>query len=236
MAILGINNRTENWKTAYEFAPFFRDGNACAKLARTLDESDSPTGNEVKIELFWKGMRDYVDKEWKGKEGVLKPKCVKAYRTEERFRNLRDKILKFKGNGPKNPLQVPNPWNYEPTKLDAETGQTPEEALFNNLRNTEIDVVLETPNRLFIGEAKGEAALGTNGDYVLVHQLVRQYVMATILLNVMRIKKGVVPFLVVEGDKLAGMLNTGQVQFMISQKWLKKENVLTWGDIRSLQP
>ena len=32
MAILGIYNRTENWKTAYEFAPFFRDGNACAKL------------------------------------------------------------------------------------------------------------------------------------------------------------------------------------------------------------
>ena len=31
MGILGITNRTENWKTAKSFAPFFK--NKCARVA-----------------------------------------------------------------------------------------------------------------------------------------------------------------------------------------------------------
>ena len=41
-----------------------------------------------------------------------------------------------------------------------------------------IDIVLETTDRLFIGEAKLESTLGSDSDHVLVHQLIRQYVMA----------------------------------------------------------
>ena len=227
MSILGINNRTENWKTAYEFAPFFRDGNACAKLARTLEEGESPTGNEVKIELFWKGMRDYVDKIGKDRGDLIGP-CAEAY--EKLFPDLRADIKKF-SQQPKNQdsrggLLEPKEHNYAASNPNG---------LWDNLRNTEIDIVLETPNKLFIGEAKGEMGLGANGTYVLVHQLIRQYVMARILLHVMGNKKKAVPFLVVEDGKHDSVLNTGQVRFMISQKWLKKGNVLTWGDIRSLQ-
>ena len=97
--------------------------------------------------------------------------------------------------------------------------------------------MLETPGHLFIGEAKGEAGLGANGDYVLVRQLIRQYVMARILLKLKECDKEVVPFLVVQDDRRGSVLNTGQVRFMAKcKKWLKKGNVLTWGDIRSLQP
>ena len=66
-----------------------------------------------------------------------------------------------------------------------------------------IDIVLETTNRLFIGEAKLESALGSDSDHVLVHQLIRQYVMAHILLDVLVNRavydsREVVPFVVVE--------------------------------------
>ncbi len=238
MSILGINNRTENWKTAYEFAPFFRDGNACAKLARTLDEGDSPTGNEVKIELFWKGMRDYADKEFgsekdearKAKQQELKDKCTEAYCAKGMFSGLSDDIKKF-SQKPRNQdarggLREPKTQNYVACNPDG---------LWDNLYNTEIDIVLETPGRLLIGEAKEEAGLGASGDYVLVHQLIRQFVMAKILLHLAgKETKKVVPFLVVPNADEAK--KTGQVRFMISQQWLKEKNVLTWGDIRRLQP
>ena len=55
--------------------------------------------------------------------------------------------------------------------------------LGNNLVNTEIDIVLQSPNHLFIGEAKHEMTFGANGRLVLVHQLIRQYVMAKILMD-----------------------------------------------------
>ena len=45
-------------------------------------------------------------------------------------------------------------------------------------RSAAIDIVLETMDRLFIGEAKLESALGSDSDHVLVHQLIRQYAMA----------------------------------------------------------
>ena len=226
MSILGINNRTENWKTAYEFAPFFRDGNACAKLARTLEEGESPTGNEVKIELFWKGMRDYRAKTGRGKEDLTKT-CAEAYNDQKLFFKLRSDVEKFIKQGHDNSPQALNPKNYRVTSGD-------EKELFNNLYNTEIDIVLETPGHLFIGEAKDESVLRGTGTLVLVHQLIREYVMAKILLRVMGSEKEVVPFMAVaDADSTR---KSGQVQFMISQKWLKKGNVLTWGDIRSLQP
>ena len=78
--------------------------------------------------------------------------------------------------------------------------------------------------------------MGADGSLVLVHQLIRQYVMARILLRLISCKREVVPFLVVDKDKHDNVLNMGQVNFMLSQKWLKKENVLTWDDIRGLHP
>ena len=87
--------------------------------------------------------------------------------------------------------------------------------LVNNLANTEAAVVLETPNHLFIGEANHEMTFGGNGDLVLVHQLIRQYVMANIQIEFSqtRDRKEVIPFVV--GDSIDKMKKAAQVRFMI---------------------
>ena len=57
MGILGITNRTENWKTAESFAPFFECDSARTRLAKRLLEplgkSHEVQPRTVKIELFW---------------------------------------------------------------------------------------------------------------------------------------------------------------------------------------
>ena len=58
--ILEIENRTENWKTARYFSPFFEDEAAGIRLAKRLGAPQSTEQSEVQLELFWKGMRDYV--------------------------------------------------------------------------------------------------------------------------------------------------------------------------------
>ena len=55
MGILEIKNRTENWKTARTFAPFFADENLRLKLAHKLGEPEGTNPQDVKLELFWKG-------------------------------------------------------------------------------------------------------------------------------------------------------------------------------------
>ena len=93
-------------------------------------------------------------------------------------------------------------------------------------------MVLETPTHLFIGEAKHEMSFGANGNHVLVHQLIRQYVMAKILIEYSASSKAVVPFVVC--DSVDAVLRTSQVRFMMAQGWLRKENVLCWGKVKAL--
>ena len=175
MSILGINNRTENWKTARSFAPLLLDSYHRAELARKLGEDPSTSRGDVGLELFWKGMRDFVH----GKNArAMTTECASAY--GNLFGDLRSDIIRFNLIPAKQSIELPQASNYIPSEIVG---------LFNNLRNTEIDIVLETPSHLFIGEAKGEAGLGARGAYVLVHQLIRQYVMASILLKLNRSDK-----------------------------------------------
>ena len=105
--------------------------------------------------------------------------------------------------------------------------------LASNLFNTEIDIVLESPSHLFIGEAKHLSTFGASGRDVLTHQLIRQYVMAKILLKLPGNKeKAVVPFVV--GDSRAYLEKTLQVQFMLKHGRMRKENVLEWSQIEAL--
>ncbi len=62
MGILDIENRTENWKTARYFSPFFKDEAARLRLVRKLGEPNETQASEVCIELFWKVMRDHWEK------------------------------------------------------------------------------------------------------------------------------------------------------------------------------
>ena len=222
MGILGIENRTENWKTAYHFSSFFRDASARSDLANQLLKPlcESQSG-EVHLELFWFGMRDYIHE---GKLDEEETAQDFAERYNRLFCSLRGDIDKFNG------LSLPKDSNYA---VPVGNGV---KKLYDNLRHTEIDIVLETPNHLFIGEAKDASRLDAKGSYFLVHQLIRQYVMATILVDLRKPEKKVIPFVVGDSDKLASLMNTVQVKFMLDQGWLKEGNVLSWDDIKELHP
>ncbi len=233
MEILNIKNRTENWKTATCFAPFFANRNRLASLAKRLGESSDL--QPIVLELFWKGMRDYVykNKETDNPEAEFSSKFAKLYNyifastaSPHGQCQLREQVSK---SGKFRDLKD---HNYNPYALNS-NGQDHQEKLYTNLCNTEIDIVLQTPTHLFIGEAKYKSALGSDRKLVLVHQLIRQYVMARILLAIVgKPELVVVPFLVVENRQT--IKNALQVRFMMGQKWLKGENILSWDDIRGL--
>lgn len=216
MTILGIENRTENWKTAVYFSPLF--GGKGYQLAERLGAEPRPRPGEVRVELFWRGMRDLLHQS-KRKRPTIKRELVDLYIA--RFPGLRADVGAFQQ------FKFLKPENYDVSTEDRKAN------LVNNISNTEVDVVLETPNHLFIGEAKHEMSFGANGNLILVHQLIRQYVMATILVEISndRPMKQVVPFIV--GDNVDSLKKSSQVRFMISQGWLREENVLCWGEIRS---
>ena len=230
MKILGIENRDENWRTAHYFSPFFRDEGARLRLAGRLGEPGGTQASEVCINLFWYGMRDHLHPQGNYNDLVKKYKKVFAECYMRHFGELRDKIENFRHEGSK--FADLRDKNYALHTGD-EHGMS---ELFSNIFHTEIDVVLQTPNHLYIGEAKHEETFDANGKYVLVHQLIRQYVTARILVcrlvseNKITPKK-VVPF-VVRNTPMGG--EQAQVYFMIQQGWMSNKNVLTWEDIKKL--
>ena len=173
-----------------------------------------PESNDVKIELFWKGMRDYFYREGLSREELVQ-RAADLY--DRNFSNLRQEVMAFQ--------------EFRALKEDHYTS-TPETAnrLTNSLLGTEVDVVLETPKHLFIGEVKHESTFGADGKLVLVHQLMRQYVTATILLQLSGEYKAVIPLVV--GDRVEYLKKTSQVKFMINQGWLKETNVLDWEQVK----
>ena len=56
MGILRIENRTENWKTA-QLLDGLSDAGKVA-LVRKVGEPDATLANDIRIELFWYGVRD----------------------------------------------------------------------------------------------------------------------------------------------------------------------------------
>ena len=213
VTILGVKNRTENWKTARHFHPFF--GSASVELAKRLGEPKETAPGEVHLELYWKGMRDYLH----GKEDNVSDDEL-AERYECLFPDLHNKIKRFGG------LRLPEARNY---RVDSTENKT---RFRNNLINTEIDIVLASPGHLYIGEAKHEMSFGADGSLILVHQLIRKYVMAKILVKRLGCKKKVIPFVV--GNNAKPLRNSQQVDFMIRQGWLREENIREWCEIRKL--
>ncbi len=222
MGILGIDNRTENWKTALCFSPFF--GDRSVALAKKLGESSGVQPSEVRLELYWKGVRDWVHKHG-GSKALDNDWLVECY--NRKFSHLQDDLHRYiEEAGRSQTLNRLHNWNYV---VSAGQNVNP---LRNNLINTEIDIVLETPNCLFIGEAKHQSDLGADSRYILVHQLIRQYVMATMLIDKLREHKKVIPFVV--GPNTDELIRHHQVKFMIHQGWLNPDNVLSWTAIKNL--
>ena len=224
MGILGINNRTENWKTVRTLCPPLSCDAKVKLVQRLLQEYPNTTDiewtDEVKFELFWKGVRDWE-----------KLRCHPAADYEKAYRglfgDLRCKIEAF------GKLKVPKRWNYQVCDDIQDDKGTPSSlVLKRNLNNTEIDIVLETPSHLFVGEAKGESDLGGDSGLVLVHQLIRQFVLAKMLVKMMQKPHIVVPFIV--GNKVEDLMKKEQVRFLIEEGWLKDSNVLSWDCIKSV--
>ena len=215
--VLGIENRTENWKTAYRFAPYFRDSDARLRLVRRLGETDAVEGSSVHIELFWKGMRDHLHGIPKVEIEDSEARLLKY--SGEMLPGIRKRILEW------GEFRELKDYNYALPSSESKR------KLLNNLYNTEIDIVIETPASLFIGEAKHEASFGADSRLVLVHQLIRQYVMAKSLLNTLGCRRRVVPFVV--GDDVGRLKKRQQVRFMVAQGWMRGRNVLDWKDINA---
>ncbi len=224
MNILGIENRTENWRTVRHFHALSKE--AKERLARQLLANHNGTtpskidlgSDEVHIELFWKGMRDYVYKKG-GHKGDWVKKFAEIYDTL--FQDLRELAKE-----PRYGFPELKDKNYSPSTSEYQSG------LYTNLTGTEIDIVLQASDYLFIGEAKDESALKGVGKYVLVHQLIRQYVMAKTLVKLAESGRGemrVIPFIV--GTKLSSIRNHGQVRLMIDKGWLKDKNIVGWDKI-----
>ncbi len=229
--ILGIENRTENWKTARTFARMYPEN--VASLANSLLKPYGTSSDlnsriiepgEARLELFWKGIRDYLHAQ-KAKRRELMDRFASLY--NHAFEGLYDQFKSFcetSDDAPaKQALRFLSSQNYSVSDGASKEG------LFNNLRNTEFDIIIESPNHLFIGEAKGEMGLGAQGNLVLVHQLIRQFVTARVLLDHLNETKTIVPFIV--WDRPDSKRRDVQVRFMIDQCWLKKENILSWSRV-----
>lgn len=54
MGILGIENRTENWKTVQHFHGLSNEAKFC--LVQELGEPAGLLAEEISLELFWKGL------------------------------------------------------------------------------------------------------------------------------------------------------------------------------------
>ena len=222
--VLGIENRTENWKTAQSLALFF--GDRAARLAGRLGEPQTTAVDDVKLELYWKGVRDWLSGENKVEaEDQLVRSCRRL------FPDLRKQVERHRG------FRGLREGNYE---VSSENQRTP---LLNNLANTEIDIVLESPRRLYVGEAKYKSGFHASGKLVLVHQLVRQYVTAKVLVDVLGCDKEIVPFVVVDAsgrgpgpkrDAWARGRQPHQVEFMLEQGWMSAENCLTWDALAAI--
>ena len=64
---------------------------------------------------------------------------------------------------------------------------------------------------------------------LLVHQLIRQYVTASLLVDRLECEIEVVPFLIVCDREKSKQYE--QVKFMCNQGWLREENILEWKDV-----
>ena len=221
MSILGIENRTENWKTVEHFYGLPDD--AKLRLVQGLSGTGKPVSGKIEIQLFWKGGRDYVfnrnDVEEQKEDFMKRYNCI--------FPDLRNRVEEVRE-------KLQEKFSYRFSALQKHNYVCKPEhqgKLFENLRNTEIDIVMETSDYLFIGEAKDQSRFRANPNYVLMHQLIREFVLAKILLAVRGCEKEIIPFIV--WSKHDGR-NPFEVEFMLEQCWLKERNILTWECVKNL--
>ena len=221
--ILGIENRTENSKTVQHFHGLTRKGKV-SLVRGLLGNQEIGDDLDIKINLFWYGFRDYIA-QCNEEEKPTKEQVGKIY--GDIFGDLQNHVSGFQAQEHPRSFAGLQPHNYS-------SAEDFFQELFENLGHTEIDIVIQCGKQLLLGEAKSESSLNTDSRYVLVHQLIRQHVMATVLAQVAGADLEIFHFLVGDADRVQSLRNTVQVKFMIHKGWLKPENVLSWEQVAKL--
>lgn len=225
--IIGINNRTENWKTAETLGPLItrEKQNHLANLLIDANHS-SFDSDEVVMQFFWKGFRDHWNERSRqcSKDDMVNETAVIYNRL---FPNLRNEIEAYNKDEKvsRNKRLRLTEANYVCLNSDMQS----KKRLFANVSNTEIDVVLEAPGFLLIGEVKAEQTFGAASKHILVHQLIRQYVMASIVLEMRAERKDfkLIPFVIGDNTK-----QTAQVACMRYLGYLPEANIITWEELK----
>ena len=211
--ILGIENRTENWKTARTLVKILNQKKenefATEIINNTEGQKVKVAQGDVRLELFWKGFRDLVNA---GDSERLKTQAIDKYND---FKGIGRTIRNYG-------LHVSND-NYETSASDFES------RLFNNLRSTEIDIVITSNRYILIGEAKCDEDLGADSRLFLTHQLIRQYIKTDIICKIMGAEVKIIPFIVCKD--IEKVKNKSQVKLMIEKFGLDPRNIFHWNDL-----
>ena len=248
MNALGFRNRSENAMTSEHFQCF--DDNDTWDLVtgklKQLGGLEGHPESSTKGQIFAHPWRDYLNHEASEAKKENKYSSLKKARLEikqkadsriveiyeQEFSDLQGKVFEFKGFDHK---YLKRDKNYN---LKENSGQ-----LLTNVHNTELDVLIADDYNVYVGEAKGEMRPNASAtERMLVHQLVRGYVVVKTLIEYRRLKRPdgtpmlVVPFIVAKGGEINSLMRNNQVRFMIDKlHWLKEEHVLDWDKIKELR-
>ncbi|REL27514.1 hypothetical protein DXX93_13735 [Thalassotalea euphylliae] len=219
MSIFNINNRSESWRISRQF--ILGGYGLSNKLAnKVVSNVGQELSGEVELELFWTGFRDYCHSQSITLENKSLLNEV-GIAFEKNFSTLFEQVESF---NKRNTVKL----RIDSSKHNYRLNNQSLCKLVKNLYHTEIDIVISTGNSLLVGEVKSEVSFNANSEYVLVHQLIRQYVMATILVHLLNINgqniTQITPFVIAEKN----VSRSAQVRFMIDSGWLHQSNIFDW--------
>ncbi|MCF8011367.1 MAG: hypothetical protein K9L56_08790 [Clostridiales bacterium] len=162
--------------------------------------------DSAKLELFWKGFRDYAAEYKECKENFF----VEYKRI---IKGIRDAVRKTK-------LRMRDNYYSDQDR----------EKIFNELRNTEIDAAIFTEGSICLVEAKRKEKLGSNGKNILAHQLIRQRVMIEVLKALQWDKRDVFMFVVCDSEKVRSIERMEQLKAL--NYWEGKcPHVISWPEL-----
>lgn len=224
------NNRSESWRIAKSFIDYGAK-ELSEKIAQDvlnnlhIERGSLQLRKPIQYSLFWTGLRDYCDSNKINRRDRDFIKRVKAIYLDK-FAGLEQQVYEFASNHKDQPVNI----RLDRTKQNYIVSDGSEQRFINNLYFTEFDLVIQTGNYLLIGEFKDTQTFGANSKHVLVHQLVRQYVAANILLGLEGNEHiEVVPFVVADNPQHAN--KTAQVKLLKHLGWLADGNVFDWGEL-----
>lgn len=215
-----IVNKSENWRIAKLFINGSGEKVAKSIAEKVLLNCNLPNSTSIEYELFWKGYRDYCDHiDGKGRNVDIKDRALQVYNAK--FKSLRAEIEKY------NASYFPR-LNLDDCGRNYTVSSESIDDFFRNLYNTEIDIVIRAGDCFLIGEVKHTQSFSADSGHILVHQLLRQYVVASIILEEisrMESKKfRVIPFIIADGNAK----NTGQIKLLQHLGWLNEKNIFSW--------